>query len=70
MLRDKLHRLVPPRCHVRRQDIERRETGGLTCGAAGKVRADHQFESGQADRLDDSPERAGEGRQGNQVKLA
>src|SRR5262249_55268413 len=33
-----------------------------------KIRADHQSESGEADRTDDSAERAGESGQGDQVK--
>ena len=58
---DKLRRLVPPRRYVCGQDSERRQARRSARRAADKVRADHQSESREADRPDDSAECAGAG---------
>jgi hypothetical protein len=44
--------------HLCRQNSKRRKARRPPCGAADKVRADHQSENGEADRPDDSTERA------------
>ena len=56
-----LHRLGPPRRYLCGQDSERRQACRSSSRAADEVRADHQSESGKADRPDDSAECAGEG---------
>ena len=63
-LRRELYRLVPARRHVCGQDSERRQARRSSSGAADEVRVHHQSESRQADRPDDSAERAGAGGSG------
>ena len=63
------YRLVPARRHLCGQDSERRQARRSSSGAAEEVRVHHQSESRQADRPDDSAERAGAGGQGHQVIL-
>ena len=65
-LRREPYRLVPARRHVRGQDSQRRQARRSPGGAAEEVRVRDQSESGEADRPDDSAERAGEGGSGNQ----
>ena len=64
------HRLVPPRCHLRRQDPQRCQACRSAGGAADEVRVRHQSESGKADRPDHSAQRAGAGEYGDSVKKA
>ena len=59
-LRREHYRLVPARRHLCGQDSERRQARRSARGAAEEVRVHHQSESRQADRPDDSAERAGE----------
>ena len=47
------------------QDSKRRQARRSSCGAAEEVRVHHQSESGEADRPDDSAERAGKSGQGH-----
>jgi putative tryptophan/tyrosine transport system substrate-binding protein len=47
--------------------VRRRQAGGFTGGAADEVRAGDQLEGGEADRRDDSTERAGKSRSSDQV---
>ena len=58
-LRREHYRLVPPRRYVCGQDSERRQACRSSRRAADEVRVHHQSESGEADRPDDSAERAG-----------
>ena len=60
-LRREHYRLVPARRHLRGQDPERRQARRSSRRAADEVRVHHQSESRQANRPDDSAERAGEG---------
>jgi hypothetical protein len=59
--------LLFARCHIRGQDSQRREARRLASRAAEKVRAGDKFEGGQADRPDDSTQRAGAGGQSDPV---
>ena len=65
VLRHEHCRLVPPRRHVCGQDSERRQARRSPRRAAEEVRVHHQSESGEADRPDDSAERAGAGGSGD-----
>ena len=53
----------------RRQNSKRRQARRSPCRAAEEVRVHHQSQSRQADRSHDPTERAGEGGQGDQVKV-
>ena len=53
-------RSLPARGRLRRQDLERRQAGRSAGRATDEVRVHRQSESSQADRPDDSAERAGE----------
>ena len=61
------YRLVPARRDLCGQDSERRQARRSSRGAADEVRVHHQPENRQADRPDDSAERAGEGGSGDQM---
>ncbi len=56
----KHHRLVPARRHLRGQNPKRRQARRSADRAADEVRAGDQSENSEADRPDDSAERAGE----------
>ena len=58
-LRREHHRLVPARCHLRGQDPQRRQASRSPRRAAEEVRVHHQSQSSEANRSDDSAERAG-----------
>ena len=60
-LRRELHRLGPARRYLCGQDSERQQARRSSRGAAEEIRVDHQSESRQADRPDDSAECAGAG---------
>ena len=60
-LRREHYRLVPARRYVCGQDSQRCQACRSAGGAADEVRVHHQSESGQADRPDNSAERAGAG---------
>ena len=60
-------RLISPRRHLCGQDPQGHQASRPAGGAADKVRARDQSESGETDRPDDSAERAGESGQGDQV---
>ena len=60
-LRGEHYRLVPARRYLCGQDFERRQAGRSAGGAAEEIRVRDQSESREADRPDDSAERAGEG---------
>ena len=62
VLRRELARLGSTRRNLRGQDPQRRQPRRPPSGAAKKVRVCHQSESSQADRPNDSAERAGAGR--------
>ena len=60
---------VPARRHLRGQDSERSKARRSAREAADEVRAGDQSEDREADRTDDSAERAGAGGQGDQVTV-
>ena len=64
-LRDEPYRLVGACGSLCGQNSERQNTRRLTSGAADQVRVRDQSQSGEADRPDDSAERAGESGSGN-----
>jgi len=59
------YRLVQARRHICGQDFKRRKARQPANRAAEKIRIHHQSQSGEADRLNDSAERAGAGGQGD-----
>ena len=54
---------------LRGQDSQRRKARRSARGAADEIRVHHQSESGEADRPDDSAERAGAGGQGDSMNV-
>ena len=60
VLRREPSRLGPARCHVCGQDPERRQTRRSFGRATEEVRTDDQSQNGQADRVNDSSQRASE----------
>ena len=55
-----LYRLGPARRDLCGQDSERRQARRSACRAADEVRVRHQSQNSEANRPDDSTERAGE----------
>ncbi len=62
------HRFVSPCRHLCGQDFERHETRRSSRRAADQVRVHRQSEGGEADRPDDSAERAGAGGSGDSIR--
>jgi len=56
---------IPPRCHVRGQNLKGRQAGGPPRAAAGKVQPGHQSQDGQTTRHHDSAECSLSGDQGD-----